>query len=112
MVEGAGRHAELVAELVEWAEDLWQAHTGSRIVLVKVPSGWGRSTALDRFQAEISDWQDEAPVTLTIRLDSRDLPGDPALQAQVRDRLPTSLREDNAADWQQWPMRIKPTFDP
>ena len=36
----------------------------------------------------------------------------PALQAQVRDRLPTSLREDNAADWQQWPMRIKPTFDP
>jgi len=34
----------------------------------------------------------------------------PALQAQVHDRLPTSLREDSAADWQHWPMRVKPAF--
>lgn len=34
----------------------------------------------------------------------------PALQAQVRDRLPTSLREDRTANWQLWPMRVKPTF--
>lgn len=34
----------------------------------------------------------------------------PALQAQVRDRLPAPLREDAAADWQLWPMRVKPTF--
>ena len=44
------RHADLAAELVEWWEDLWQAHTGSRVVLVRVPPGWGRSsTVLDRF---------------------------------------------------------------
>ena len=70
MVEGAGRHAALVAELAEWAEDLWQVCTGSRVVLVKVPSGWGRTTVLERFQAEITDRED-APVTLTIRVDGR-----------------------------------------
>jgi hypothetical protein len=37
MVEGAGRHTELVAELAEWWEDLGQTHTGSRVVLVEVP---------------------------------------------------------------------------
>ena len=36
---GSGRHAELAGELVEWWEDLWQAHTGSRVVLVAVPPG-------------------------------------------------------------------------
>jgi len=47
------RHADLAAELVERREDLWQAHTGSRVVLVRVPPGWGRSsTVLDRFAAQ------------------------------------------------------------
>jgi hypothetical protein len=36
----------LAAELVEWWEDLWQAHTGSRVVLVRVPPGWGRSSSV------------------------------------------------------------------
>lgn len=102
MVEVAARHAELVAELTEWAEDLWQAHTGSRVVLVKVPSGWGRSTVLDRFQAEIAGWQDEVPLTLSIRLDSRDLPGDPALQAQVlRAYLVEAIRRSAAEEEQE-----------
>ena len=43
---GSARHAELAGELVEWWEDLWQAHTGSRVVLVAVPPGWGRTTVL------------------------------------------------------------------
>ena len=34
----------------------------------------------------------------------------PALEAQARERLPASLRDDRAADWQQWPMRRKPAF--
>jgi ATP/maltotriose-dependent transcriptional regulator MalT len=53
---GAGHRA------AEWWEDLWQAGTGSRVVLVCVPAGWGRSTVLDRFQAEVAD-RDDAPVT-------------------------------------------------
>jgi hypothetical protein len=47
------RHADLAAELAEWGEDLWQARTGSRVALMRVPPGWGRrsssSTGLDRF---------------------------------------------------------------
>jgi hypothetical protein len=50
---GSGRHAELTGELVEWWEDLWQAHTGSRVVLVAVPAGWGHSTVLNRFMEKI-----------------------------------------------------------
>ena len=38
---GPGWHAALMAELAEWWEDLWQARTGSRVLLVKVPPGWG-----------------------------------------------------------------------
>lgn len=30
------------------------------------------------------------------------------LKSQVRDRLPKALLHDAAANWQQWPMRIKP----
>jgi len=36
-------------ELAEWWEDLWQVPTGSRVILVSVPAGWGRSIVLDRF---------------------------------------------------------------
>jgi hypothetical protein len=82
MQEGASRHAALAAELTEWQEDLWRARTGSRVVLVAVPPGWGRTTVLDHFQAEISDRED-TPVTLTVRINGRDLPADAASQAQV-----------------------------
>ena len=68
---GSGRHAELAGELVEWWEDLWQAHTGSRVVLVAVPPGWGRTTVLDRF-AEAAG-ADDAPVTLTVRIEGQAL---------------------------------------
>ena len=79
----AGRHAGLVAELAEWVEDLWQARTGSRAVLVKVPTRWGRITALDRFEEAAGDQGEEKPVPLTVRVDGQDLPGEVRLQAQM-----------------------------
>jgi tetratricopeptide (TPR) repeat protein len=72
---GSGRHAELAAELGEWWEDLWQRHIGSRVVLVKVPARWGRSTVLDCFAAGITGHED-APVTLTVRVSGQDLRGE------------------------------------
>jgi hypothetical protein len=69
---GPGRHAGLSGELAEWWEGLWLRHTGSRVVLVRVPAGWGRSTVLDGFQAVIAG-RDDAPVTLTARIDGRAL---------------------------------------
>jgi hypothetical protein len=32
----------------------------------------------------------------------------PALKLQVAERLPADLRNDSAADWRQWPGRVKP----
>ena len=72
MQEGAGRHADLATELGEWWEDLWRAHTGSRVVLVQVPAGWGRSTILDRFAKAITRRED-TPVTFTARVNGQDL---------------------------------------
>jgi hypothetical protein len=93
-----GRHAELVAELAEWWEDLWQAHTGSRVVLVPVPAGWGRSTVLNRFATTIASRED-APVTLTVRIEGQKLPGEPALQAHVlRTCLAEAARRHRAAE--------------
>jgi tetratricopeptide (TPR) repeat protein len=87
-----GRHGPLLAELAEWQEDLWLRHTGSRVVLVQVPSGWGRTTVLDRFHSQIADRED-APVTIPILVDDQDLPDDAALQAQVlRTLLAKALR--------------------
>ena len=51
MGSGAGQHEALAGELVEWWEDLWQRGIGSRVVLVAVPPGWGRSAALDHLAA-------------------------------------------------------------
>jgi hypothetical protein len=46
---------------------------------------------------------------LTLEIAAKlNLPVLPALQAQVLDRLPASLREDADANWLHWPMRIKP----
>jgi len=85
---GSGRQAKLAGELVEWWEDLWQRGTTSRVVLVAVPPGWGRTTVLHQL-AEAAG-ADDAPVTLLARIDGRELPDEPGLQA-------ASLRESLAA---------------
>ena len=83
MRSGSGRHAELAAELVEWWEDLWQQGMTSRVVLVAVPPGWGRTTVLDRL-AEAAG-ADDVPVTLIARINGRELPDKtrPGAQAAV-----------------------------
>jgi hypothetical protein len=79
MQGGAGRHAELAGELIEWWEDLWQRGMTSRVVLVAVPPGWGRSAVLDRLARAVS--RDDAPVTLVVRVNGRELPEGKGLQA-------------------------------
>jgi hypothetical protein len=66
MTDGAVRHAELAEELTQWWEDLCQRGMTSRVVLVAVPPGWGRSTALDHLEHAAT--ADDAPVTLTVRI--------------------------------------------
>ena len=65
---------------------------------MQVPAGWGRTTVLDRFEAGI-DAREDAPVTLTIRIDGQDLPGEASLQAQaLRDLLAPATERHRAAE--------------
>jgi hypothetical protein len=81
MEAGSGRHTELAGVLVEWWEDLWQRGMTSRVVLVAVPPGWGRTDVLDRL-AEAAG-ADDAPVTLIARINGRELPDGVGAQAAV-----------------------------
>jgi hypothetical protein len=58
-------------------------------------AGWvGRTTVLDRFQAEM-DGRDSASVTLTVRVNGQDLPSDLGSQTQaLRACLAAALRPD------------------
>jgi hypothetical protein len=56
MQEGRGWHAELMAELAVWQEDLWLRHKGSRVVLVKVPAEWGRRPGITGDLVQILTW--------------------------------------------------------
>jgi hypothetical protein len=93
----SGQHVELAGELVEWWEDLCQLGTTSRVVLVAVPPGWGRSTVLDQL-AEAAG-ADDAPVTLLARIDGRELPDTAGLQAAaLRERLAGAMTRHPAAE--------------
>ncbi|MFI5067542.1 MAG: hypothetical protein ACHP9Z_26660 [Streptosporangiales bacterium] len=77
---------------------MWQRHISSRVVLVKVPPGWGRTTVLDHFEAEITG-QENASVTLTIRINGQELPDPASLQAQVlRSLLAAATGRHRAAE--------------
>jgi hypothetical protein len=99
MQEGEGRHADLATELGEWWEDLWRAHTGSRVVLVQVPAGWGRSKVLDGFAKAITRRED-APVTFTVRVNGKDLRGETVgVQAErLRTWLTAAMRPPLVAE--------------
>ena len=93
---GVGRHGALGEELAEWLEDVTAGGIGSRVVLVAVPAGWGRSPVLQKFAALAS--ADEGPVTLVAPI-SGDLPPGRAVQAPA-------LREDlEAAAREPWVVR-------
>jgi tetratricopeptide (TPR) repeat protein len=43
------RHSSALAELTEWREDVCEREIGSRVVVLAVPPGWGRSAVLSQF---------------------------------------------------------------
>jgi tetratricopeptide (TPR) repeat protein len=97
MAGGAGRHAELAEELTEWWEDLWQRGTTSRVVLIAVPPGWGRTTALDHLEAAAT--ADDAPVTLVARINARELSPETGIQAAIiRGKLATAAARHPVAE--------------
>jgi hypothetical protein len=55
MIWGEGAHDQVAEELAKWWQNLWDEHTGSRVVLVAVPPGWGRTTLLERFRQAAED---------------------------------------------------------
>jgi hypothetical protein len=77
----AERHQAVATELCEWWEDLWQRGIGSQIVMLKVPRRWGRSAVLDRLAQTLGS--EDAPVTLVLRIDARELPEGLGLQAEI-----------------------------
>src|SRR5580693_2684595 len=93
----SSRHSELAGELVEWWEDLWQRGMTSRVVLVAVPPGWGRTTVLDRLAEAAS--AGDVPVTLIARINGRELPEGVGAQAAVlRDCLAEAATRHRVAE--------------
>ena len=78
MVLMARRQAEVLEELEEWREDVRERGIGSRVVLLAVPKGWGRSAVLARFRDLAGDA--DGPVTVVAGIDGN-LPGGRAVQA-------------------------------
>jgi hypothetical protein len=81
------RHFAVLGELAEWREDVCERQIGSRVVVLAVPPGWGRSAVLGQFARETADC--DGPVVIVARLDC---PGGDALAVQAE-----SLREQLAA---------------
>jgi hypothetical protein len=54
----------VLEELTEWWEDLRDGGIGSRVVLVSVPRGWGRSRLLEEFRGVVEDF--DGPLTFSI----------------------------------------------
>jgi tetratricopeptide (TPR) repeat protein len=72
------QQAEVLEELEEWREDVRERGIGSRVVLLAVPKGWGRSAVLARFRDSVDEADD--PVTVVAGIDGN-LPGGRAVQA-------------------------------
>ena len=78
MVLMSRRQAEVLEEFEEWREDVRERGIGSRVVLLAVPAGWGRSAVLARFRDLAGDA--DGPVTVVAGIDGN-LPGGRAVQA-------------------------------
>jgi Tetratricopeptide repeat len=78
MVLMSRRQAEVLEELQEWLEDVAEGGIGSRVILLAVPTGWGRSAVLARFQASVDDL--DGPAAALVMIDGGQ-PGNRALQA-------------------------------
>jgi AAA ATPase domain len=91
------RQKAAATEVAQWWHGLRQSGIGSQAVLLAAPSGWGRSTVLDRLPEIIS--RADGSVSLKVRINARSLPGEPGPQAlALRDGLlGADLRRQAAA---------------
>ncbi len=72
MINTAAHQGRAITELVEWWEDLHDCSTGSQLVSLIVPSGWGRSTVLDVLADRIA--RDESRPGKILRLAGLEAP--------------------------------------
>ena len=91
----SGRHEAVVGELAGWWEDLCGG-IGSRVVLLAVPSAWGRSAVLSRFRAVVQDV--DAPVTLLVSIEGRMPPGVAVQAVALREALLTAAMRSRLAE--------------
>ena len=78
------RQKAAATELAQWWDGLRPGGSGSHVILLAEPAGWGRSTVLDRLPEII---RTDAPI-LEVRINGRSLPDEPGLQAAaLRDSL-------------------------
>lgn len=75
------RHAAAIEELANRWRELSRPGAASKVALLAVPSGWGRSRVLHELAALIEG--DEGPVTLLVQIDGRVLPEDTGMQAKL-----------------------------
>jgi Tetratricopeptide repeat len=93
---GSARHRAVLEELTEWWEDLCEGGIGSRVVLVPVPSGWGRSSVLREFRKIVED--PHGPVTLAVSIGDVPL-ASRAIQAQaLQEALATAVQRSRAVE--------------
>lgn len=79
------RHAAVLEELIEWWEDISRDQVGSQVVLIPIPTGWGRTTLLARFTGLI---EADEQVSLTVSVRGGSLPEGLGLQAAaIRERF-------------------------
>jgi tetratricopeptide (TPR) repeat protein len=97
MEDEAGRHAELAGMLIKSWKDLSQRGTGSQIVLVAVPPGWGGTAVLDQLAQAVG--ADDARDTPLARIEGRKLYGERGLQAAaLKERLAAAVTGHPAAE--------------
>jgi hypothetical protein len=81
-VTGLTSRQKAVAEvLIEWWEDLWQLAVGPQVVVVKVPSGWGRSRVLEHLAETVH--REDAPDTRLVLIHGRNVTDTPGTQAVI-----------------------------
>ena len=89
------RHQAVLEELTAWWEDVCEGGNGSRVVLLPLPPGWGRSSVLREFTGVVED--PDAPVTLVVSIGGVPSVGR-AIQAQVlHEALATARKRSRAA---------------
>ncbi len=84
MVLMSRRQAEVLEELEKWREDVRERGIGSRVVLLAVSAGWGRSAVLARFRDLARDA--DGPVTVVAGIDGN-LPEGRAVQAAALQKV-------------------------